>query len=38
MICVPKLLLALMILLDVVGIGFIAFVVHTWFFIGMSIR
>lgn len=38
MICVPKLLLVLMILLDLVGLGFIVFVIHTWFFIGGRIR
>jgi len=31
MICVPNLLLALMILLDLVGMGFIVFILHTWF-------
>ena len=38
MICVGKFVFALMAVLDVLGLGFIAFVIHTWFFIGIRIR
>lgn len=38
MICLGKFIFAVMVLGDLIGLGFIAFVIHTWFFIGMRIR